>query len=121
MVHDGTSTAENALQIWAQTLLWVVPAAIVMTIGLTILAAIIQAAVTGDDRVIFLKDERDRQIELFGLGAMMLVLVLGFVGAMAALAWGVGGFVAFNLIYLAFFVGDIAANLIKLGLYRFGT
>ena len=120
MFQDGTSTAENGLQTWAQTVLWVVPAAIVMTIGLTVLASILQAAATGEATVTFLKDERDRQFELWGLGATMLLMVAGFLGSMVALAFGLSGFVAFNLIYLTFFLGDLAGNLVKLGLYRCG-
>ena len=121
MFQDGTATAPDGLQIWAQTILWVVPAAIVVTIALTILAAILQAMVTGDDRVIFLKDERDRQFELWGLGATMLFMVFGFFGSMIGLAFGVSAFVAFNLVYLTFFLGDLAGNLVKLGLYRCGS
>ena len=121
MFRDGTATAPDGLQIWAQTILWVVPAAIVVTIALTILAAILQAMVTGDDRVIFLKDERDRQFELWGLGATMLFMVFGFFGSMIGLAFGVSAFVAFNLVYLTFFLGDLAGNLVKLGLYRCGS
>ena len=120
MFHDGTSTAPDGLQIWAQTMLWVVPAAILMTIGLTIVAAILQAMVTGDEKVVFLKDERDRKFELFGLGATMALMVAGFLGSMVALAFGQSGFLAFTLIYLTFFLGDLAGNLVKIGLYRCG-
>lgn len=118
MFHDGTATAPDGLQIWARTILWVVPAAIVATILLTVLAAILQSIVTGEERVIFLKDERDRQFELWGLGATMLFMVFGFFGSMIGLAFGLSAFVAFNLVYLTFFLGDMAGNLVKLGCYR---
>lgn len=121
MFQGGTAAAPDGLQIWAQTILWVVPAAIIVTIALTVLAAIVQAMVTGDERVIFLKDERDRQFELWGLGATMLFMVFGFFGSLIGLAFGTSAFVAFNLVYLTFFLGDLAGNLVKLGLYRFGS
>ena len=121
MFHDGTATAPDALQIWARTMLWVVPAAIVVTIALTVLAAVLQAAITGDDRVIFLKDERDQKFELLGMGATMFCVIFGFFGAMIGLALGITGFTAFNLIYLSLFIGDIFGNLVKLGLYRSTT
>ena len=121
MFHDGTATAPEGLQIWARTMLWVVPAAIAVIVGLTVLAAVLQAAITGEDRVIFLKDERDRQFEFFGMGATMFCVIFGFFGAMIGLALGLSGFTAFNLIYLSLFLGDVFGNLVKLGLYRSGA
>jgi hypothetical protein len=118
MFHDGTAAAPDGLQTWARTILWVVPAAIVANIALTVLAAILQSILTGEPRIIFLKDERDRQFELWGLGATMLFMVLGFFGSMIGLAFGISAFVAFNLVYLTFFLGDLAGNLVKLGCYR---
>ena len=51
------------------------------------------------------------------MGAMMLLVVLGFLAALSALALGYSGFIAFNLIYAGFALG----NLVRLGLYRSGT
>ena len=120
MFGDGTSTAPDALQLWARTVVWVVPVSIVSTIMLTIVASIVQGIVTGEKSVIFLKDERDTKFGLWGLGATMLLAVVGFLSAMAALALGYSGFIAFNLIYLGFCLGDLAGSLVKLGLYRCG-
>lgn len=121
MFTDGTSTAPDALQIWARTVIWVVPVAILSTIGLTILVSIVHGMVSGEKTVVFLKDERDAKFELWGLGATMVLAVAGFLSAMLALALGFSGFVAFNLIYLGFSLGDVAGSLVKLGLYRCGT
>ena len=121
MFHDGTSTAPNGLQIWAQTMLWVVPVAIVGTIVLTVLASIVTAILTGEKNPIFLVDERDRKFQLWALGATMAVMVAGFLTSMILLAAGYGGFVAFTVIYLGFALGDITGSLVKLGLYRCGV
>ncbi len=119
MFHDGTSTAPDGLQIWAQTMLWVVPVAIGSTVGLTILTSIVHRVITGDaSRAIV--DERDRKFEFFGMGATMASAIAGFLISMVLLAMGYGGFVAFNVIYFSFFIGDIAGSLVKLGLYRAG-
>ena len=119
MFHDGTSTAPDGLQIWAQTMLWVVPVAIVSSIGLTILTTIAYRLITGDNtRAI--TDERDRQFEFYGMGATMALAVIGFLSSMVLLALGYSGFIAFTVIYLSFFLGDIAGSLVKLGLYRAG-
>lgn len=119
MYHDGTSTAPDGLQIWAQTMLWVVPVAIGSVIALTVLTNIVVGAISGEtDRGIV--DERDRKFEFFGMGATMAFAVAGFLVSMILLALGYGGFVAFTVIYLSFFLGDIAGSLVKLGFYRAG-
>ncbi|MBC7738698.1 MAG: hypothetical protein H7245_16110 [Candidatus Saccharibacteria bacterium] len=118
MLHDGTSTAPNGLQIWAQTVLWVVPVSIGLTIALTILANITVGLLTVGPKPVFLTDERDRQFEFWGLGATMLFMIAGFLLAMVLLAAGYGGFIAFNVIYLAMALGDLAGNLLKLILYQ---
>ena len=118
MFADGTSTAPDGLQIWAQTLLWVIPVSIGATILLTILASILHGIFTGETRGSFVKDERDRQFELWGLGATMALAVAGFLGSMILLALGYSPFIAFNIIYLSFALGDIAGSVLKLALYR---
>lgn len=115
---SGADLAPDGLQIWARSMLWVIPVSIVANIGLTILASIIESAVTGQPRTLTLKDERDRQFELHGMGAMILLVVVSFLGAMIWLSLGGSAFNAFNLIYLGFFLGDICNSLVKLGLYR---
>ncbi len=121
MFQDGTSTAPDAMQIWARTVIWVIPVSIGSIIVLTILTTIAQAILAGGKPPAFLKDERDTKFEMWGMGAMMLFAVAGFLGAMAALALGYSGFIAFNLIYLGFSLGDVASNLLKLTLYRTGV
>lgn len=121
MFQDGTSTAPDAMQIWARTVIWVIPVSIGSIIVLTILTTIAQAILAGGKPPAFLKDERDTKFEMWGMGAMMLFAVAGFLGAMAALAFGYSGFIAFNLIYLGFSLGDVASNLLKLTLYRTGV
>lgn len=118
MFQGGTAAAPDGLQIWAQAILWVVPAAIIVTIALTVLAAIVQAMVTGDERVIFLKDERDRQFELWGMGATMAMAIAGFLGSMTLLALGYSPFIAFNVIYLSFALGDLVGSVLKLAMYQ---
>ncbi len=118
MYQSGTHLAPDGLQIWARSMLWVIPVSIVANIGLTILASIVEGAVTGQPRILFLKDERDRNFELHGMGAMILMVVMAFLGAMIWLAFGGSAFNAFNLIYLGFFLGDVCNSLVKLGLYR---
>jgi hypothetical protein len=119
MYHDGTAQAPDGLQTWAQTMLWVIPASILTHIALHILTAVILTATQGEAAARSLKDERDLAFENHGRGAMVLCVVVGILSAMIALAWGVAPFHAFNLIYLFFFLGDLANSGVRLALYRF--
>lgn len=119
MYGNGTATAPDGLQTWAQTMLWVIPASILAHIVLHILTSIYLTATEGEGAARSLKDERDLAFENHGRGAMVLCTVVGILGAMITLAWGVSPFHAFNLIYLFFFLGDLANSLVRLALYRF--
>jgi len=118
MFGNGTSQAADAMQIWARTIIWAIPANIVATIALTILVSVIWGNVTGDRSIPSLKDERDRLFQLWGLGVTMAFTVVGFVTAVFCLAFGQSGFVAFNFVYLGCAIGDMAGNTLKLVLYR---
>lgn len=118
MFADGTSMAPDGLQIWAQTVLWVIPVSIGATIALSILGSILHGMATGDTKSLSVKDERDRQFEFWGMGATMAVAIAGFLGSMILLAIGTSPFIAFTVIYLGFALGDIVGSLVKLGMYR---
>jgi hypothetical protein len=118
MFGDGTSIAPDAMQIWARTIIWAIPAAIVATIAMTILVSIATGIVTGETSTPTLKDERDRLFQLWGLGVTMAFTVVGFVTAVFCLAFGQSGFLAFNFVYLGCALGDMAGNSLKLVLYR---
>lgn len=120
MVEGGISTAPDAMQIWARTVIWVVPVSIVAHVVMTVLVNVLYGIVTAERAFPMIKDERDRKIEFLGMGAMMLLAVVGFLSAMVALALGYSGFIAFNLIYFGFALGDVACSLLKLILYRTG-
>ena len=118
MFLDGTSTADNGMQIWAQTVLWLVPVVIVASITLTILVNIGYGILSGERSPIFLKDERDRKYELWGHGVTMAVMSMGFLLSLILLAVGYSGFIAFNAIYLTMIISDLAGTGLKLVLYR---
>ena len=118
MFTDGTSTAPDGLQIWAATIIWAIPVSILATIALTILGGIALGIMTGEKAALFLKDERDRLFQLWGLGVTMIATVTGFVTAVSCLALGYSGFLAFTLVYLGCAIGDMAGNSVKLLLYR---
>lgn len=118
MFGDGTSTAPNAMQLWARTIIWAIPANILATVIMTILVSIVVGITTGEKSIPALKDERDRLFQLWGLGVTMAFTVIGFVTAVLCLAFGQSGFLAFNFVYLGCAIGDMAGNSLKLVLYR---
>ena len=118
MFTDGTNTAPDGMQLWARTIIWALPASILSTIVLTILAGIVMGMITGEKPALFHKDERDRLYQLWGLGVTMAATVIGFVSAVCCLAYGLSGVLAFTLVFLGCAIGDMAGNTLKLVLYR---
>jgi hypothetical protein len=118
MFADGTSTAPDGLLIWARLMIWIIPVSILGSILMIILVSILWAIATGEGKPRFLVDERDRDIQMKGMGATMLLATAGFLGSIAALAWGASPFVAFNIGFAGFAAGSLAGDLVKLCLYR---
>lgn len=116
MFGAGTLSGPDALQIWARMVLWVIGAAIV----LTILFNIVFAIATGEKSPQFLSDERDRVFEVRGMGATTLVMIFGFIGAIVALALGQTPIFAFIQLYFSLALGSLAGDLVKLASYRHG-
>ena len=121
MWASGAFDGPNALMIWARTVLWVVPIAIVATIVLTILANILFAIATMDENPDFTVDERDRMFQVRGMAVTMVVASFGFIGCLVALAFGWEAIVVFTLLYIAFSAGDLIGNLVKLVSYRIAS
>jgi len=120
-LHQGGAFAgPAALELWAQNVLWIIPASIVAAIILSILFNIGFAIVTREKNPDFVVDERDKA---FGIKAMQTTIVVasaGFIGALGALAMGWQALIAFNIILGAFALGDLSGNVLKLFLYRRG-
>ncbi len=116
---QGAFDGPDGLMLWARQVLWMIPAGIGVSLLVTLLLAALYHATTRaafDDLV----DERDRMIAGFGWRVTAIAISTGFVGALAALAWGLPVFVALNLMLGAFALGDISGNVAKLLRYRLG-
>ncbi len=120
MFAAGAFNGPDALQVWAQMTLWVIGAAIVLTILLTIAFNIVFAIATGDHDPSFLKDERDAVFEMRGNGATTLLMVLGFIGSIVALAVGSSALTAFLILYFLTAAGSLMGDIVKLLSYRAG-
>ncbi|WP_309663533.1 hypothetical protein [Tabrizicola sp.] len=115
-LYDGP----DGPMLWARSVLWLILICIGIGIAMTILFTICYAIVTGDKRPTMLRDERDDLIGLRGIQVTLIVISIGIVAAIAALAYGLPILVALNMILAACALGDLAGMVTKLVLYRRG-
>lgn len=117
---EGAFAGADGLAVWAQTVLWIIPASVVATIILTIVFNIIFAIITREPNPSFVVDERDRVISNKGMMTTIAVASAGFIAAVGALAFGWEAFWALNIILGGFALADLAGSVTKLALYRRG-
>lgn len=120
MYAAGALDGPDGAQVFGSMIIWVIVAAIILTIGATILFSILYAIATREDDGDLVTDERDHVFENRSMGATMLVAMVGFVGAFAALAYGVRPVDVFVMLYFALALASIAGDLVRLASYRAG-
>ena len=114
---DRTSTAPDAMQLWARTVICARPACIAMTLGVSIVCGMI----TRQGRPAAPTDQPAAKVAICGHGAALLLAAEGSLSAMVALALGISRFNAFNPISAGFALRDRAGSMLKLTLYRTGS
>jgi len=117
----GRFGGDDALQLWAQTILIAVVLGILATIGATILSNILWSIANREPKPSFVTDERDRQFEIRASRVTSIVAGIGYLIALIVLATGQSALFGFTVIFYAFSVGDFAGNLYRLRLYRAGS
>ena len=115
-VFDGSDGLEH----WARTVLWLIVLGIGIAIVITILFNIAYAIITGEKKPDFLRDERDTLIGLRGIQSTLVVITLGIMGAIVALAFGASVLFVLNMILTACALSSFASDATKLILYRRG-
>jgi len=120
LAAQGQLGGPDALQVWAQMILWAIGAAIVLVIVLTILFNILFAIATGDHSPAFVTDERDRMFDMRAMGMTTALMVAGFIGSIIALALGYDGLTGFVILYFGAALGSLAGDLVKLASYWHG-
>jgi len=115
----GAFDGPDGMMIWARMVLWMIPAAIVAGIVVTLLFTAAHRLITGEPHDT-LMDERDRLIAGLGWKVTMIVTATGFVACLGALAAGLAVFIVLNLMLASFAAGDTAGNLAKFFAYRRG-
>lgn len=116
---SGAYDGPDGLMLWARAVLWMIGTAIVVSIVIAIGVVMIYYFVTGEE-VDDLKDERDHRIAGFGWQVNAIVISIGFVGAIALLAYGLRAPVALNTILVGFMAGDLLSGAAKLIRYQMG-
>lgn len=115
----GQFDGSDGVQVWAVLVLRLMGASIVIGIVLVIVMAIVIRVVTGE-KPDLARDERDRAISGIRWTVQGIVMAIGMVEAVGALALGQEIITAMNLILSVWALGDTAGNLAKLYVYRRG-
>ncbi|HOO83512.1 MAG TPA: hypothetical protein PLM49_04525 [Bacteroidales bacterium] len=110
----------NDFKFWGKSFLWLIPVSIVALIIIHIIYAIINKIVTNED-IPTIDDERDRIIELKSIRVSHWIFTAGFVGAMAALAFGAKPSAMFIILLASGFCSAIISEVVKLYYYRKGV
>lgn len=118
MFDDGRLLGEDAVQVWAKAMLWVIPIGIAAVIIITIGFNIIYAIATNNQSPSFLVDERDHAIQGFGMRVTMVAVSIGFILMVVALAMGTEILTALIGLWFAFAIGSFVGDLAKLMRYR---
>ena len=117
----GRFSGADGLAHWAQTVLWLIAIGVGIAIVMTVLFNIGYGIFTGERKVDFLSDERDKIIGLRGIQATLIVMTLGVIAAFVALAMNVAILTVLNMILAACAIGSFASEVTKLVLYRRGV
>lgn len=117
----GQFEGSAGLTVWAQSVLWLILIGIAIAIVMTILFNITYAVITGEKKPDFRRDERDTLIGLRGIQATLVVITLGIIVAIVALAIGAPILVFLNTILAACALSSLADCVTKLILYRRGV
>lgn len=112
----GALEGEDAVMVWAQAVVWVIPAAILLTIFLNIVTWVLDK-----DRGPNVTDERDQKFRLRGMVALVVFICLGYMVMLAGLAIGWPTILALNILFFTIAFGDLVGNVVRLASYRFGA
>ncbi len=120
MSAEGAFDGADGPMIWAQTVLWMIPASIVATIILTIVFNIAAGIAARGEDPDFTTDERDQRFSARSMIASMIVISIAWLGGMVLLAMGGAVLVMLNILLFGFAAGSFASDVTKIFFYRRG-
>lgn len=116
LYQQGALSGNDAVTTWAQTVVWVIPAAIIITIVLHI-----TFAMTDSERALNnIVDERDRKFQLRGMGTTLVGAAIGYVAMIVTLAFEGDIVVGLTIMYGSIALGDLFGNIVRIASYRIG-
>ena len=122
LYSEGFMEGPTAIQIWAETVFWIIIIAVVAGIGLTVIGtvifSVIEKVILGEADYNFISDERDKAIASTGdkitlsiIGAGFIILILGF-------KFGYKPIDCLILLMFSFSLGGLAGEIAKFARYR---
>ena len=122
LYSKGFMEGPTAIQIWAETVFWIIIIAIVAGIGLTVIGtvifSIIEKVIFGEADYNFIVDERDKAIASTGDKISLSIIGTGFIILILGLKFGYQTIDCIVLLMFCFSLGGLVGEIAKLTRYR---
>ena len=122
LYSKGFMEGPTAIQIWAETVFWIIIIAIVAGIGLTVIGtvifSIIEKVIFGEADYNFIVDERDKVIASTGDKISLSIIGAGFIILILGLKFGYKTIDCIVLLMFCFSLGGLVGEIAKLTRYR---
>ena len=122
LYSKGFMEGPTAIQIWAETVFWIIIIAIVAGIGLTVIGtvifSIIEKVIFGEADYNFIMDERDKAIASTGDKISLSIIGTGFIILILGLKFGYETIDCIVLLMFCFSLGGLVGEIAKLTRYR---
>ncbi len=119
-INRGAPGMVDDLRFWAIQILIFVGLSIIGRIILEILFNIASAIATRREEVSMMEDERDRLFEMRSTRVSAYIIGFGFLLSLGTLALQWPPYIMLNVLYFAFILSTLAAEIAKLRYYRMG-
>ena len=122
LYSDGLMEGPTAIQIWAETVFWILMISIITGIALTLVGtvifAIIERVILGEADYNFISDERDKAIASTGHKVNLSIIGAGFFMLIVGLKFGCEIMDCLTLLIFCFSLGGLIGEMAKLARYR---
>ena len=122
LYSDGLMEGPAAIQIWAETVFWIIMISIIVGIALTVIGtvlfAIIERVIFGEADYNFISDERDKAIASTGDKITLFIVGAGFFMLILGLKFGYEIIDCLILLMFCFSLGGLIGEMAKLVRYR---
>lgn len=120
MVQAGSIDSEGVFRLWGTIIILSIVMNVAFTVIAQVAATVISVIETGKEEPT-IADERDKLIELKGTRNAYVVFGIGVFLSMGTFVLNMSPLVMFNLLILSGFLSQIAADVSRVYLYRWGS